>query len=1360
MWGYSFGQRVSALNIVDSDELKTWNIPKDPRLTFLNFEFIQTSVGQITIPFMFPINGVLKFIAEYIELALEAHLFIDIDAHDVTLRTLDGLPLAVDSDGVFGLISWLNVLLKCIMNLFLVTQNDSEIGLRHDLLHLSTKPDITVGPRGNISSLKPFETLEIDWFRIFGDISSDQFDSQCFHGLMSVTFYELWANLYGPEANFETKKSQSKKMSDKDSYVSKKRDLNNSAGFCRPCWLTPISHKHFTERSRFLLALATSCTMEVSVPYDWNEGSEISASILGAFQSSTFGYPCSSPNLRPSTDDIKKGLMFERLVELIIQKLHFQTLETPGRLHEFTSGDVLAMIINHPTSVYNQYQQFFVEESDVFASCLNKFFHHSWPNILVQEQKGKAAAMLIERKITHWNIILAFDPASSSFEEIKQNFSKTQIPVIKRCLVFALVYNWGGWKGFGRAISCSQLNEMMDAVSEALKRICKISIELFPTFVQRLFRMYESPKINSNIATEFQTTGNLFLGIYEALSNNQSYTISSICNAKESISSSPKTRLKCLRQIGDSLYRRDPSTWRTMESFSQIPVHTSSGALHESGIVSNYRDVSIDHTDNLDLSPISGVSEAVKSESLSQLVLNMEPIKEIIESTLENNPKQLLFRFLGIDAIDSSRTSDRSCFFGKFAITNSTNRDLFPQHLHKMVYNVIGVIGSYNSLLRGEESNALILSSLTTIVQVIYAGACTNMAECKNQLSKYSAFKPVLEQHDSESLFARVNHLQECLLGLQWRPSNEMDYPKGRLQRDSSELHQNLIYVRDSSMKVALRTIQYLAQLTIPSSPTLEIRIEALRALICLLDSCSIAVLDQIFGEMHIIQSTSNTFAVSLALNLREYEHFSDRDDILVAGFCEYQAFYNFETFLDHSAENIQDEFVRQIIGIELQDSLADPNRTPSCVTKTYDRFCSEGYNICMHSLRLIEKMCVLSGKNSRSPCLSGQSFMEVQPNSDPAMVVNFQLVIISLGSQIASRFKIGGGNVFDLRVLSQIFKTLNCIIFGQSHLKIKSILVADTYVLVNKTVSGLSQRIDNIENHYFPEIHPIHVFESLLKILMTLLLSDIDGTISKALGKGVSWMNLFSLVHQVHAASLKFSTNTGSVAHKFQSRISSQEYCAVANRIADTAYILFSSMKRQDIAKCALLDKEWLRANLEAVAMDARKRVSCVEIVRYPGFPELCFFPNPETLDIVNENLQRTLLCVEESRQLSLRKNLVLCERMRVSTNATTAMGPQFLKQIRNLPLLLTTFINILLLAWLNLPIDLSQAESGWTWPQQKMSWELFFSENGTYSYDVFQDEILPNILPLFISEDSPNGLIYKRAVNMTFLVLTVCHL
>lgn len=120
MWGYSFGQRVSVLNIAESDELKSWNIPKDPRLTFLNFEFIQTSRGKITKLFMFPINGILKFIKGYIELALEAHLFIDIDVHDVSRRSLDGLPLAVDSDGVFGFISWLNVLLKCIMNLFLV----------------------------------------------------------------------------------------------------------------------------------------------------------------------------------------------------------------------------------------------------------------------------------------------------------------------------------------------------------------------------------------------------------------------------------------------------------------------------------------------------------------------------------------------------------------------------------------------------------------------------------------------------------------------------------------------------------------------------------------------------------------------------------------------------------------------------------------------------------------------------------------------------------------------------------------------------------------------------------------------------------------------------------------------------------------------------------------------------------------------------------------------------------------------------------------------------------------------------------------------------------------------------------------
>jgi hypothetical protein len=1346
MWGYSFHQRVSSLNQNEADHFKSWNIPKDPRLTFLNFDFIKTSNGEITQILLFPMNGLLKFIKAYIDLAMEVHLFRDIDSNDVTRRSLDALHLATDSEGVFGFISWINIILKDVINVFTVNQLKNEIGVSHLQPHLSNDVHETGGEVCD-APLKSFENLENDWFRSFGDINPDQFDNQCFHGLMSIVLYEIWAIIYGVEPDFESKKWQSKKMSDKTAFIARKRDIDNLAGFCRPCWITPISFKHFTEPSHFLSVLATSCVLEESVPLDWDEGYESNASILGAFtKTSGFGYPASCANLRPSADDIKEGLMFERLVELLIQKLHFSS-KKDGEFLELSSCDVLAFIMENPGSVHDQLQEFFLEESLMFASCLSKLNLHSWPNILVRARNYEAAVMLIQRKITHWNIISVFDRSNPSFDDLKLKFSRTQFPIIRRCFVFALVHNWGGWNGLGREIRFSQLNDMLVAVGNVLTDICQISIELFPTFLQRLFTMFEAPKIGSALASEFQATGSLFLKMYGTFEKHQSSAIVSICNSLENIASIPKTRLKYLRHVGDCLFKRDPTTWSFMDSFAKVNLLT--GGISQQASTGT-QSASHKMTYELSSDPIDTITEKALEMS-PQLVLDLAPVKQIVQSTLENNSKELLFRFLGIDTQGTRSGRNGSSFFGVSSIANSTDRDLFPQHLHKMVYNVIGVIGSRNRLIRGPETNALILSSLTTIVQIIYAGACVSLPECEYQLSKLSKNKPVLDQQDTKSLFARVNHLQECLVGLRWCSSHQIDNRQQKAQHDSSEIHQNPVLVTDSSMKVALRTIQFIAQLTTLSSPTPEIRIEALRALICILDSCSVAVLDQFFGDTQVIQSTANIFAVTLAQNFREYEVFSDRDDILVLGLKEFQGF--------HKTGDVQDEFVRQLISIELEHSTSsDQGNVSICIRETYNKFGCAGYDLCMHSLRLIEKMCVLSGKATRAPYFPGQFFLEMQPNSDPAMVVSFQVVLISLGSKIASRFRIGGANVFDIRVLHRIFKVLNSITFGQSPAKIKSFFVADTYVLVNKTVAGLSQRIDDIEAHYFPEIHPIHVFEGLLKFLMALVLSDIDGTCCKALGKGVSWINVFSLVSQVHSASLKFLKNTGVVADWAQSRISAHEYRAVSIRIGDAAYILFSSMKRQDIVKGVQLEKDWIRANLQTVAMDASKRVSCVEIVRYPGFPELCFFQNPQALDFVSDNTQRTLLCVEESRQLSLRKNLVLCERMRVSTNATTSVGPKFLKQMRNMPLLLTTLINFLLLGWLNLPVDFSQSESGWKWPQEKMSWENLFPKNGTYSYEVFQDEILPNILPLFITDDSPNGIIHKRAVNMTFLVLTVC--
>jgi hypothetical protein len=1324
--------------------MKHMNVTKDPRLTFLNFDFLKTSDGKIVKVYMFPIAGLLKFINEYLGMTLEAHLFRDIDFDDVTRRSLDELHPLFDSNDGFGFISWLNIVLKYVINVFTVTELNSGTGVKDYLANsrISTSSDDGVVKRQH--SFKSFTSLENDWFRKHGDIGLEEFDNQIHHGFISIVLYETWANIFGCDANFESESLQRKKMSDKFACTSQKRDLDNSSGFCRPCWMTPISHKHFTERSHFLLALATSTVLEVSVPFDWPEGFEDTPSILGSFQcGSSFGYPTSTANLKPSVDDVKEAVMFESLTELLIQKMYFEKLKKEGTLYELTANAVLEEIINDPILVRDQFQDFFVEESLLFASCLSYSGQHTWPKKLAQAHNRNAAVLLIERKILHWNIISVFDPSNPLYYNMTLNFSRTQIPILKRCLIFALVDNWGGLNGLGREIRVSQLRKMLASISDALTGICQISLDIFPTFVQRLFAMFEAPKSGSNYESDFKRTGSLFLNLHQALERNQTSTISQICDALENSTSSPKSRLKYLQHVGDFLFRRDPSTWSHMDSFSRISSRTINGTD-----LRPTRSASMENSDAISKLPLSSAQTGDfvvgNSKYLTGPVLNIAQVKQIIQSTVETNQSELLFRFLGVQEDRSGTNSDGHCFFGMSSIANSTNRNIFPQQLHKMVYNVISVIGSHSRLSRGVETNALILSSLKTIVQIIYAGACISLDECKSQLSKLSRCKPVLDQQDGESLFARVSHVQECLVGLRWRSSDEFDYQKIRNTRDSNELYQNPVPVTDPSHKVALRTMQYIAQLTTPSSPTLDIRIEALRALVCILDSCSALVLDQFLRDTQLIQSTANTFALTLADCIKDYERFNERDDILVLGLKEFQDL--------HSNEQLQDEFVRLLIEIES----TDPSSVLPCIRQTFDNFCNEGYTLCMYALRLIEQLCVLSGKMTRTSYIPGQVFLEMQPNSDPAMVVNFQSLIVSLGSKISSRFRIGNANAFDVRVLNRVFKSLNSLMFGQTPSKMKAFLVPDTYVLVNRTVAGLSQRIDDIQAHYFPEIHPIHVFESLLKFLMTLVLSDIDGTCCKAVGKGVSWMSLFSLVSQVHSASSKFLKMAGPI-NVFSSRISVQEYRAVSSRIGDAAYILFSSIKRQDIAKRAQLEKDWTHANLQAVSAEASKRVSCVEIVRQPGCPELCFFPNPETLDIVSDETQRKLLCVEESRQLSLRKNLVLCEHMRANTNASSGFGPRVLKKIRNLPLILSTLINLLLLGWLNLPVDFSQADKGWKWPQEKLSWELLFPENGTYSYDTFQNEILPNVLPLFISDDSPYGIEHKRAVNMTFLLLTV---
>jgi hypothetical protein len=290
------------------------------------------------------------------------------------------------------------------------------------------------------------------------------------------------------------------------------------------------------------------------------------------------------------------------------------------------------------------------------------------------------------------------------------------------------------------------------------------------------------------------------------------------------------------------------------------------------------------------------------------------------------------------------------------------------------------------------------------------------------------------------------------------------------------------------------------------------------------------------------------------------------------------------------------------------------------------------------------------------------------------------------------------------------LFKALNSIIFGLSSTETKDFLVAETYVLINKTVSGISQRIDDTAAPFFPGNHPIHVLEQMLMFLLSFALSDIDGKSCQALSKGTSWINFFNLISQVQSTSTKYSAAASSSDSK-TSQISAAEYKSVALRICDSAYILYSAVKRRDILRSAQLEKDWNHAHLEAIALDAQRRVSCVEIVRTPGFAELCFFTNPDNLGEVGDHTQTTLLCLEDSRQLSLRKNLVICEQLRNRKISSSGVVARVFKVLRNIPLVLTTLINLLLLGWLNLPIDFSESDKGWKWPQDELSWRHLVS-------------------------------------------------
>ena len=49
---------------------------------------------------------------------------------------------------------------------------------------------------------------------------------------------------------------------------------------------------------------------------------------------------------------------------------------------------------------------------------------------------------------------------------------------------------------------------------------------------------------------------------------------------------------------------------------------------------------------------------------------------------------------------------------------------------------------------------------------------------------------------------------------------------------------------------------------------------------------------------------------------------------------------------------------------------------------------------------------------------------------------------------------------------------------------------------------------------------------------------------------------------------------------------------------------------------------------------------------------------------------------------------------------------------------------------------------------------------EDGSYTYAEFRDKILPNVLPLFISNETPEDITFRNGVNMTFLLLASANI
>jgi hypothetical protein len=1207
---------------------------------------------------------------------------------------------------------------------------------------LSKTAKLSMGTLGIVSRFKakahsyiaarPFAELEDPWYGENGDITAAEFDNQSQHPTISVALNQIWTKIFGIGVNFESKTKQSFKLGDRLSYDSRERDIQSSPKFCRPFWRCPISYAHFTKENLSVLALAVSSVLFDQVPMDWKQN-PTHESILGAIQNDPMGYDPKGEK-RPNVSDIAEAQLFILAVELLIQemcadpKLRINKKESDeastGAESTSSSTESPSDVEIRPLQVLDMLIEGFnrVLETKSFASRA-EFKNYlqkgdidmSWPTKLSQSTNETSAIVLIEKKITQWNIIRLFRTSFSDGNPVYNHISVSQAPVIRRCLSFALVYNWGAWGGIGSEVSLKQMKLIIESIGSAAADICQIAIESFPSFVQQLFQRFEAPKMGSTQAKECNEVGDLFLKLAAALtvsgtSVNQAECIKAICAKQSGATRSP---LDYLLHVGETL-KKSPKDWSHIDAHEKSVVRNV--AVKESNAA-----VKQQASENARPSSTGSPSADLRVVTIEKAYSNFlgyPKIDEVLSSTIDTNAENLMFRFLAIDTsnrLTPVHTDDSAfCFYGKFGLSNSTKRDAYPKYLYHMVYNIVSVLGSLRSMPRGEDTNQFIATCLQTFVQIVFCGACVNKEETDKQFGKLAKNKLVLDSRDSESFYSRTSHVQECLVGLLWLNAEEVEAAKKQM-RQFVDSFKNPTLVTDSSYKMALKTFSFIANLVTPAAPNNEIRAKAMHALSCMLDNCSAAVLDRFFDskDAQIIHSTSNVFARSLQQFIKDYEDFKDRDDDLTIYLEKFRKERNVNV-------GLEDEFIQKLIEFETTDWLGDAadaksNQQPiprpdHNIKAAYESFCSKSYTTCLFSLRLLCQMCVQSGKTTRASYPVGQKYMVNQPNSDPALIVDFSSSLNSVGALIAGRMRVGTANVFDIRILCRLFKAYNSIIFGAASVDMQRFLVAETFTLINKTVSGLSQRIDDMSAPFFPSNHPINVLEQMLTFLTSFALSDIDGKVCKQLSKSISWINFFNLISQMHSASAK-SEKESETSNQTRAKTKSQSdfaqyYKMASSRICDSAYILYSAVKRRDISKSALLEKDWRHANLDTVAAEAQLRVSCVEIVRTPGNAELCFFTNPEKNE-VGDDKQRQLLCLEDSKQLSLRKNLVICEQLRNRKTTSSGFGSTFFKILRNVPLILTTLINLLLLGWLNLPVDFSSAAEGWRWPQNEYLWE-----------------------------------------------------